>query len=374
MIFFEIVAKRFIEETEPERMSKKESKITISQIAKMANVSTSTVSHVINGTKNVSDRTRLKVEGIINETGYTPNYVAKALKKSETKTIGLIVSDITNQFFVDVIQAVNEEALRNGYMVILGDSDDNPKQELELVKSFQERCIDGLIFSPTIHSGNYAAPYLNSVNLPAVCIDRTLDDKWDWVGTENRNAAKILTRHLIGLGHRRIAFVSGLRGINTTEERIEGYESALKEAGLPFDKTLLIVGESRIVPAKVRSKERFKAILNTENFPTAIIASNNLMVIGIMRTLQELNVKVPEDMALAAFDDFEWADLFQPRITTIVQPCRDIGTKAVQLLIERIKNPTAALQKVEYYPRLEIRESCGILLKDKLKKEGVKKW
>lgn len=346
-------------------MKNNELKITISNIAEMAKVSTSTVSHVINGTKNVSADTRKRIEGIIEETGYTPNYVAKALKKSETKTIGLIVSDITNQYFIDVIQAVNDEAVKSGYMVILGDSDDNPKQELELIRSFKERCIDGLIFSPTIHSERYAAPYLDRVNLPVVCIDRTLDDRRDWVGTENRNAAKVLTKHLIGLGHERIAMVSGLRGISTTEERIEGYRAALEEAGLPFKEELLIVGESRIVPTKVRSEEKFRKLLNTENCPTAVVAANNLMVLGIMRTLQELGIKVPEDMALVAFDDFEWADLFQPRITTIVQPCRDIGTKAVQLLIERIKNPTAALQRVEYYPRLEIRESCGVMLEDK---------
>lgn len=349
-------------------MKKKETKITINNIAEMAHVSTSTVSHVINGTKNVSNSTRKKVMGVIKETGYTPNLVAKALKKSETKTIGLIVSDITNQFFIDVIQAINEEALKNGYMLILGDSDDDPKQELELIRSFKERCVDGLIFSPTIHSEKYAAPYLDSVDLPVVCIDRTLDEKRDWVGTENRNAAKMLTKHLIELGHERIAFISGLRGISTTEERIEGYKSALGEAGLPFDPKLLILGESRIVPSKVRSKERFKTIWNTDNFPTAIVASNNLMVLGIMRTLKELEIRVPEDMALVAFDDFEWADLFQPRITTIVQPCREIGVKAVRLLLERIKNPTAALQKVEYYPRLEIRESCGVMLKNKKKK------
>ena len=192
-----------------------------------------------------------------------------------------------------------------------------------------------------------------------------MDERRDWVGTENKNAAKMLTRHLIELGHERIAFVSGLRGINTTEERIEGYKSALWEAGLPFDSKLLILGESRIVPSKIRSKERFKTIWDTEDFPTAIVASNNLMVLGIMRTLQELAIRVPEDMALVAFDDFEWADLFQPRITTIVQPCRDIGVKAVRLLLERIKNPTATPQKVEYYPRLEIRESCGVMLENR---------
>lgn len=349
-------------------MKKEETKITISDIAEMAHVSKSTVSHVINGTKNVSADTKKKVKKIIDRTGYTPNLVAKALKKSETKTIGLIVSDITNQFFIDVIQAINEEALKDGYMLILGDSDDDPKQELELIRSFKERCVDGLIFSPTTHSEKYAAPYLDSVSLPVVCIDRTLDARRDWVGTENRNAAKMLTRHLIELGHKRIAFISGLRGINTTEERIEGYKCALQESGITFDPRLLILGESRIVPSKIRSKERFKTIWDTDDFPTAIVASNNLMVLGIMRTLQELSIRVPEDMALAAFDDFEWADLFQPRITTIVQPCRDIGIKAVKLLLERIKNPTAAAQRVEYYPRLEVRESCGVMLGNKSKR------
>lgn len=338
-------------------------KSTICDVSCEANVSKSTVSHVINGTKSVSDETRRKVLEAIEATGYTQNYIAKALKKSETKTIGLVIQDIRNQYFIDVIHAINVEAVKRGYTVLLASSDDNPCLELDVIKTFYERRVDGIVLSPTIDSEKHSVPFLERQHIPVVYIDRMPATDGDWVGTENEKATEALADHLITLGHRRIALVAGLRGINTTEERIIGYKNALQKAGIPFDPELIIAGESRSELSKVKTKETIGKVLRTDDCPTAIIAANNLMVLGTMRALQELRVRVPEDIALVAFDDFEWADLFQPRLTTIVQPCNDIGTRAVEMLVRRIRNPEATVQKTCFTPKLVIRESCGIELK-----------
>lgn len=339
------------------------SKATIGDIARIANVSKSTVSHVLNNTKHVSDQTREKILKVIEETGYTPNLVAKALKKAETKTIGLVISDIQNQYFIDVIKAISDECILNGYTVFLADSNDDAKRELEIVQSFCERCVDGLILSPTVESEQYVGKYFQNKDIPIVYIDRMMDGNGDWVGSENEKSMEKLTDHLISLGHERILFVAGLRNISTTEERIKGYQNSLKKHRLPYEEALVIEGESRSVPTESRTRECVKEMLGKAECPTAIIAANNLMVLGVMKALSDLEIQVPDEIAVVAFDDCEWADLFQPKLTTIVQPCKEIGKKAAELLLNRIRNGAGAPQKVYFQTQLKIRESCGAKMK-----------
>lgn len=337
-------------------MRRKKNVVTINDIAKMANVSKSTVSHVINGTKYVSEKTRKKVEKVIEETGYILNFNAKSLKKLETKTIGVVISDIKNKFFIDVIHAIDEEARNRGFKVILANSDESEDRQTEIVNAMYERRVDGLIFSPTVHTIERTIPFLKKVQLPTVLIDRKIEDGFDWVGIENVQATKLLVQHLIQLGHKRISLVAGVKGINTTEERITGYTEALKEAGLPLEESFIIIGESRSMPAEEKVREMIEG---TPDCPTAIIAANNLMVLGTMRALKKMNVSIPEDIALVSFDDFEGADLFHPGLTAIAQPCAKIGSKAVNLLLERIKNPNKEQEDVCLNPKLIIRDSCG---------------
>lgn len=336
-------------------MSKK-SEITIADIARMANVSKSTVSHVLNGTKFVNESTKNKVLQVVNETGYIVNVIAKSLKKSETKTIGLVISDIRNKYFIDVIHAIDEEARQHNYKVILGNSDDSEKRELEIIEALYERRVDGIIFSPTTNSASYTIPFLQRVGLPTVLVDRKLEMDFDWVGIENIEATRFLVKHLTDMGHRRIGLVAGLRGISTTEERIEGYRKALDEAGIEFDESLIVTGHSRSNPSEMRVMEM---ISENNSCPTAIIAANNLMVLGTMRALKKMNIDIPNDIALVSFDDFEGADLFKPALTAIAQPCWEIGSEAVRLLIRRIKEPESQYQQVCLTPQLITRESCG---------------
>lgn len=345
------------------------SKVTMGDVARMANVSKSTVSHVLNDTKHVSAKTRNKILKVIEETGYTPNLVAKALKKSETRTIGLVISDIQNQFFIDVIKAISDACIQNNYTVFLADSNDNAKRELEIVQSFCERCVDGFILSPTTGSEKYVGKYVKEREIPIVYIDRMLGADGDWVGSENEKSMEKMTDHLISLGHQRIAFVAGLRNISTTEERIRGYRNSLAKSGIPYDESLVIEGESRSVPTEKRTIDIVQKMASREDRPTAIIAANNLMVLGVMKALDSLGIKVPDEMAVAAFDDCEWAALFHPGLTTIAQPCKEIGQKAAELLIDRIQHGTGSPQRIYFQTDLVVRESCGAKLDKSAGKE-----
>ena len=169
----------------------------------------------------------------------------------------------------------------------------------------------------------------------------------------------MLTGQFIKLGHTRIGLVVGMRGINTTEERINGYCNALKKNNISYDDNLLILGESRSEPARINTIKCIQELQKENRAPTAIIAANNLMAIGLMRALKEMKYRVPQDIAVAVFDEFEWSDLFQPQLTNIVQPCNEIGKKATELLLRRIKNPESAVQKICFYPKMVIRESSG---------------
>lgn len=329
---------------------------TIADVSQIAKVSISTVSHVINGTRHVNEDTKQRVIKAIVRTGYSPNQIAKSLKVSNTRTIGLVISDFENPFFIDVISGIEFEVNRNGYSLLLADSNDDAEREFESVKNLYERRIDGLIFSPTALSEEKTSPYLKRIGIPTVLVDRKINIDCDWVGIENIQSTKELVNHLISLGHRHIALVTGLRGINTTEERIIGFKNALEEASLSFSEEDIIDGGSRVKPAE---KNVHDYLINKKILPTALVVANNLMVLGTMRALKRMGISVPDGMALVSFDDFEWADLFQPRLTTMAQPCFDIGVKAVELLLNRIENPLSEYKNILFDPKLVIRESCG---------------
>lgn len=334
-------------------------KPTIADVSRLAGVSMSTVSHVINDTRYVSEEIRERVHKAILETGYTQNLLAKSLKQARSKNIGVIISDFTNPFYVDVISGIEGELGQAGYSMILAATNDNAERELQIVKNFVARQIDGLIFAPTIFSEKVTVPYLVDEGIPAVMINRFVNTKFNWVGVENVASTKMLVNHLINLGHRRIAIVVGLRNINTSEERIAGYQQAMREAGIPEQAGYIIEGGSRIKPAEENVLSFFQHV---DPAPTALVAANNLMTLGAMRALNQLGMRIPQDLAFVSFDDFAWSDLFSPRITALAQPCLDIGKKAAELLVEQIDAPPDTVvynQHIAFSPTLIVRDSCG---------------
>ncbi|MBI6910405.1 LacI family DNA-binding transcriptional regulator [Pseudomonas palleroniana] len=329
--------------------------VTMDDVASRAGVSTSTVSHVLNGTRKVSPVTVQAVQRAIEELGYIPNTLARSLARSSTSTIGVAISALSNHYFSETVHAIETECAKHGYMMLFVDTHDDPEQELRVVTALHHRRVDGMVLAPS--NGSKALDYLRANQIPAVLVDRMMSEQFDQVGVDNVQPTQALIAHLIAHGHRRIGFIAGREGFSTTDERVAGYRAALQAAGLPFDPQLLVNGGSNTQPARQATAQ----LLGLAAPPTAIMAGNNLMTLGAMHALRDAHIAVPGQMALVGFDDFDWADFFVPRLTLIAQPVQALGARAVDLLLQRMARPDAPTQSVRLAPTLRLRHSCGCI-------------
>jgi LacI family transcriptional regulator len=239
--------------------------------------------------------------------------------------------------------------------VFLCDTQNNPATELKVVRELVQRRVDGVILAPSADPDDLAIEFLTASKVPFVLVDRLTRATVDGVALQNRRAMEILVDHLVGHGHSRIGLIAGEPGFRSTLERIEGYERALKKHGLPIVRELMAEGNSSSEEARISARRLFA--LRTR--PTAIAAGNNLATIGVMKAIGETALRIPDDIALIGFDDFEWADCFEPRLTVIAQPSELIGLRAAELLAQRIKSPAAPPRSLRLAPTLVIRRSCG---------------
>ncbi|NWC48281.1 LacI family transcriptional regulator [Pseudomonas edaphica] len=329
--------------------------VTMDDVASRAGVSTSTVSHVLNGTRKVSPATVQAVQRAIQALGYIPNTLARSLARSSTNTIGVAISALSNHYFSETVQAIETECVRHGYMMLFADPHDDPEQELRVVTALHHRRVDGILLAPS--TGSSALEYLQANEMPTVLVDRMMSEQFDQVGVENTQSTQALVAHLIEHGHRRIGFIAGREGLSTTDERVAGYRAALQAAGLVFDPQLLVNGGSNSEPARQATAQ----LLALPVPPTAIMAGNNLMTLGAMHALREARIEVPGQMGLVGFDDFDWADFFVPRLTLIAQPVKELGARAVHMLLQRMATPGAPTQSVRLAPSLQRRDSCGCI-------------
>ncbi len=334
---------------------------TMADVARSAGVSVATVSHVLNGTRPVLPHTRQAVLDAVEELGYTTNTLARSLVTSRTRSIGLAVSAISNPYFTEILQGVEAAALEAGYSLLIADPHDDPEHERKVVQLLHERRVDGMIVAPSADPRGLLA-YLGRHAVPAVFLDRLVDapgadggPRFDQVCSDNAAPTSGLVTHLAGLGHRRIGLVAGLPGLSTTSERIMGYRSGLAFAGLPYDERLLVHGDSESAGGEAATA----ALLSLAVPPTALVTGNNAMTIGALRALRDRGLSVPGDLALCSFDDFAWADLFSPRLTAIAQPSKDIGARAVQVLLERLAEPDRPARTVRLPCAFVHRTSCG---------------
>ncbi|MEU0442822.1 MULTISPECIES: LacI family DNA-binding transcriptional regulator [unclassified Streptomyces] len=333
---------------------------TMADVARAAGVSVATVSHVLNGTRPVLPHTRQAVLDAVEELGYTPNTLARSLVTSRTRSIGLAVSAISNPYFTEILQGVEAAALDHGYGLLIADPHDDPDHEVDAVRLLHERRVDGVIVAPSARPAGLLA-YLERHRVPAVLLDRLLDipaggtPPFDQVCAENAGPTTRLVTHLAELGHRRIGLVAGLPGLSTTAERITGYRHGLAAAGLPYDERLVVHGDS----ASAGAERATDALLSAAAPPTALVSANNAMTLGALRALRARGLSVPGDIALCCFDDFAWADLFSPRLTAIAQPSREIGARAVQVLLDRLERPDRPARTERLACAFVHRTSCG---------------
>ncbi|MFH8341158.1 LacI family DNA-binding transcriptional regulator [Streptomyces sp. AM6-12] len=342
---------------------------TMADVARSAGVSVATVSHVLNGTRPVSPGTRRAVLDAVDELGYTPNTLARSLVTARTRSIGLAVSAVSNPYFTEILQGVETAALESGYGLLLADPHDDPLHERKVAQLLHERRVDGMIVAPSARPGELV-DYLGRHAVPTVFLDRLIDPTgpggapdtaaaatpfFDQVCAESAAPTARLVAHLAGLGHRRVGLIAGLPGLSTTRERITGYLDGLAAAGLAYDDRLVVSGNSESAGAERATA----ALLALPDPPTALVTANNAMTLGALRALRRRGRSVPGDIALCCFDDFPWADLFSPRLTAVAQPSRELGARAVRLLLERLAEPDRPSRTVRLPCAFVHRASCG---------------
>lgn len=302
-------------------------------VAERARVSVSTVSHVLNRTRTVTEETQERVLLAIEELGYQENLLAKSLKTQRTFTIGLLISDIQNPFFTAVVRGVEDVALRRGYHLFLCNTDEDPGREEEYVTELAKKRVDGLIVAPAAARHNHVR-WLETLNTPFVFVDREVEGvEADAIRADNFLGMKMAVEHLVGLGHERIGIISGPLDKASGYERHRGFETALAAAGLDLEVELVRFGDFKTPSGYRRATE----LLQLPIPPTALIAANNQMTLGALLAIRELGLSIPDDISVIGFDDMEWAPLADPPLTTVAQPTYEMGVKSAQMLLDKIE-------------------------------------
>lgn len=329
--------------------------VRMADVAAAAGVSITSVSHVMNRTRPVSEELRRRVEEAVATTGYTPNIVARSLATKNTMVIGVVMSFLTNPFFGPLVSSIEKTAQERGYTLLLSDNHENVANEHHQITLMVNRQVDGVIIAPVSGRAPKTLDLLAARGTPTVLIDRFVEHDFDDVGVENTAATAALVGHLASIGHTRIGFLYGKAGLSTTVERLEGYRLGLEGAGLRYDRSIVRSGGSRVEPAS----RAVQAMLAVAAPPTAIVPANNAMTVGALRGLRSIGARVPEDVAIAAFDDLALADLLDPPLTAMEQPIEQIGETAVKLLLKRIAGFDGPPTRVALQPTFRDRASCG---------------
>jgi LacI family transcriptional regulator len=329
---------------------------TIIDVAREAGVSATTVSHVLNGTRSVAEPTKQRVLAAIERLNYEVNSLAQSLKSDRSQTVGLLVTDISNPFFTSLVRGAEDVANASGYSVMLCNTDEKPEKELTYLRMLRRKRVDAILMAPT-GVPQPLVDQLIGLGFPLVYFDRPAPGAAsDTVLVDNVGGAHEAVSHLLSLGHRRVGVITGLFGVGTTNERLDGYMRAMDEHGMPVDRALVRQGNSRLDGGF----REMLALLDLRDPPTAVFSTNNLMTLGALGALQSRRVAVPDQMAIVGFDDFEWAAVLRPRITAVAQPTYEIGATATRMLIERIEDRGGSEPRRVVLPtRLIVRESCG---------------
>ncbi|MCM8711212.1 LacI family transcriptional regulator [Clostridium sp. SYSU_GA19001] len=330
---------------------------SMKDVAKQADVSTATVSHVINNTRYVSDEVRQRVIQAMKELDYRPNSIARSLRSQKSNTIALIVpiltEDTSSFFFMSVAQGIERVLKKNGYNLILSNSNERLEDEKEQIKVFNSQLIDGLIIAPTAEEHSYLNEVLSG-NYPVVFIDRRPKGvDGDCVLSDGYKGTYEAIKTMILKGHKRIGFITGPLGITTSDERFEGYKRAIVDNNLEIEFSLIKEAEATHKNGYILAKQ-----LLDEEKVTAIFVANNVMTIGMLNYLQEANLKIPEDVAVIGFDDYEWTRIITPPLSVVKQFPFELGEKAAEILLDRINNGKGQYKEYRLPTSLVLRKSC----------------
>jgi DNA-binding LacI/PurR family transcriptional regulator len=333
---------------------------TQKELAKLAGVSSGTVSNVISGSTKVSERSKQKVLEAIRVLNYQPNLIARSLKTNRTRTLGIVIPDITIPFFPKIIRGAECAARERGYFLIVLDSEGSSNRESEMFSLLRAQRIEGLLLVTA--SGEELTPErwssLSSA-FPVVCLDRLpVDLDVDSVCVDDCGAAEMAISHLMGCGHREIAIVTGPLTLRNEQERVRGYRQALQEGGIPIQRSLMWSGSfEKDEVARLCQN----GMLRPMGRPSALFATNGVTGLAALRSLYSVGLSTPKDFAFITFDEITAEDFFQPGITSVVQPTFDMGYRAVEVLLDRIEKgkENSRRERVRLPATLTVRESSS---------------
>ncbi len=333
---------------------------TIREVADLAGVSVGTVSHVITGSVHVSEKLRLKVQAAIRELNYHPNHIARSLKTSRTRTLGIIVPDMTISFYPQVIRGAEMAARGCGYSLIAVNSDDDGERQKELLSLLRSQRVEGILL--VVAAAPTPVAQISRIiesGIPVVCLDRIPDRlPVDSVAVDDIEAARMGVQHLAAMGNRWIAIATGPLSLKNERRRLLGCKQALRDAGLSVEDDMIWEGNLRLEDVAAMCSARLR---DPSTRPDAIMSTNGPTGLGVLRAFRECRLRTPDDIAFVTFDELTAPDLFTPAITTVEQPAYDIGFKAAEILLERIANntPRNGSITVRLPAALRIRESSG---------------
>lgn len=331
---------------------------TMRDVARIAGVSVSTVSHVVNSTRLVSPVRRRRVLEAIAAIGYTQHAGARALRRSRSDTVGLVVSNTGHPVFAEMVRGVEDEARVAGKTLLLANSSEEVDREANSVRALREHRVDGLLLAPVASSPDTLVEQLRTQGFPVVLLDRLTNPGTDQVGVATIGPMRDLVAHLVARGHRRIGLVVGDLAVPPLRERWQGYQDALTAEGIPHREELLHT--SHHVTTREEAASAVGTMLDGPEPPTAIANGNDFTAMaGILDAARARGMRVPDDLAVVSFDAFPHAELFEPALTSYAQPAYMIGREAMRLLLRRLKKPTVAPKTIRLEPVLAHRTSCG---------------
>lgn len=328
---------------------------TIYDVARLAGVSTATVSRALNGTGQIAPPTRAAIEAAVEQLGYRANTIARSLVTKSTQTIALLLPDIANPFYAALVSGIQQHALSHGYTMLLCTTEGEAEREEQYLSLLRAQQVDGALVDGLRLPPDRIARFVKD-GFPIVCLDRDVDsDSIPLVQVDNRLGGRLATEHLIGLGHSRIGHVTGAQDLGISEERLAGYNEALAAAGIQADPRL--VAEGRFTEES--GYEGARALLEASPDVTAVFAANDLSALGVLNALAESGRRVPGDVSVVGFDDLRLSAFTTPSLTTIKQPAAEIAQLATELLIGLTRGEPAGKVRHVLEPTLVVRGSTA---------------
>lgn len=332
--------------------------VTIKDVAKLANVSITTVSRVINNPQAVSEDKRINVEKIIEELNYQPNGLARGLVKKATKTVGVLIPDINNLFYPAVVRGIEDVFQEEGFNTFLCNTDQDIEKEKRYIAALMEKRVDGLIFMGTRPTDPAANEHIKSLckSIPVVLINETIvgADLYSVLTDEIEGAYKAVS-YLIELGHKKIVYIAGDNIYSTYQSKQKGYESALKDHGYQVLEDYIINGS----PYPQGGYQAANKILQWKERPTAIFCGNDQIAMGVMKAVHEMNLKIPEDISVIGFANIPISEDFMPELTTVDQYPYETGKLSAEVILNVMKGNLPVQKKIILEPSLLIRNSCA---------------